>query len=93
MSSTSDSKATGGGQKPDSPMRKFSDFTSANSSSTTPKNQQASHTETSTLVGQVDAVRRASTGSFGSIFDRGFFAKPVIGNQQDNYRYIMALDR
>jgi len=27
------------------------------------------------------------------MFGRGFFAKPVIRSEEENYRYIMALDR
>jgi len=37
--------------------------------------------------------KSALGGVMGGIFGRGFFAKPVIRSDEENYRYIMALDR
>jgi hypothetical protein len=39
-----------------------------------------------------DSLPRQKTGVMG-VFGRGFFAKPVIRSEEENYRYIMALDR
>uniref|UniRef100_A0AC34GW52 Uncharacterized protein n=1 Tax=Panagrolaimus sp. ES5 TaxID=591445 RepID=A0AC34GW52_9BILA len=39
-----------------------------------------------------DSLPRQKTGVMG-MFGRGFFAKPVIRSEEENYRYIMALDR
>ncbi|KAI1732179.1 hypothetical protein Ddc_01034 [Ditylenchus destructor] len=57
----------------------------------------AASTLTSTAGGLMgtDSVSTASpprSGIFG-VFGRGFFAKPVIRSEEENYRYIMALDR
>ncbi|RCN38200.1 hypothetical protein ANCCAN_15899 [Ancylostoma caninum] len=30
---------------------------------------------------------------FGGVFHRGFFSKPVVRSEEENYRYLMALDR
>lgn len=30
---------------------------------------------------------------FGGVFHRGFFSKPVERTEEENYRYLMALDR
>ncbi|CAD5215284.1 unnamed protein product [Bursaphelenchus okinawaensis] len=38
------------------------------------------------------SLNRNKSGLMG-VFNRGFFAKPVMCNQEENYRYIMALDR
>ncbi|KHN79850.1 hypothetical protein Tcan_07596 [Toxocara canis] len=32
-------------------------------------------------------------GGVLGVFGRGFFAKPVIRSEEENYRYLMALDR
>ncbi|KAK5966195.1 hypothetical protein GCK32_011544 [Trichostrongylus colubriformis] len=32
-------------------------------------------------------------GVFGGVFHRGFFSKPVVRSEEENYRYLMALDR
>ena len=34
-----------------------------------------------------------SGGMFGSVFKSGFFARPVVRSDEENYRYMMALDR
>ncbi|KAK6033481.1 hypothetical protein OSTOST_00290 [Ostertagia ostertagi] len=34
-----------------------------------------------------------SHGVFGGVFHRGFFSKPVVRSEEENYRYLMALDR
>ncbi|VDO81392.1 unnamed protein product [Heligmosomoides polygyrus] len=34
-----------------------------------------------------------SHGVFGGVFHRGFFSKPVLRSEEENYRYLMALDR
>uniref|UniRef100_A0A1I7UQB9 Uncharacterized protein n=1 Tax=Caenorhabditis tropicalis TaxID=1561998 RepID=A0A1I7UQB9_9PELO len=43
-------------------------------------------------------VEQAAPGSrganlFGGVFHRGFFSKPVERTEEENYRYLMALDR
>lgn len=30
---------------------------------------------------------------FGGVFNRGFFARPVVRSEEENYRYLYALDR
>ncbi|WKY17033.1 hypothetical protein Q1695_001561 [Nippostrongylus brasiliensis] len=37
--------------------------------------------------------RHQNHGVFGGVFHRGFFSKPVIRSEEENYRYLMALDR
>lgn len=37
--------------------------------------------------------RQQSHGVFGGVFHRGFFSKPVLRSEEENYRYLMALDR
>ncbi|CAB3410318.1 unnamed protein product [Caenorhabditis bovis] len=39
------------------------------------------------------APQQQSTGMFGGMFHRGFFSKPVIRSDEENYRYLLALDR
>uniref|UniRef100_A0A9J2P5Q6 Protein-serine/threonine phosphatase n=1 Tax=Ascaris lumbricoides TaxID=6252 RepID=A0A9J2P5Q6_ASCLU len=39
------------------------------------------------------AVNAHRHGGVLSVFGRGFFAKPVIRSEEENYRYLMALDR
>lgn len=34
-----------------------------------------------------------SLGMFGNVFRSGFFSRPVIRSDEEQYRYIMALDR
>ncbi|KAI1725680.1 hypothetical protein DdX_02355 [Ditylenchus destructor] len=57
----------------------------------------AASTLTSTAGGLMGSDSASATspprsGIFG-VFGRGFFAKPVIRSEEENYRYIMALDR
>uniref|UniRef100_A0A8R1I8E5 Uncharacterized protein n=1 Tax=Caenorhabditis japonica TaxID=281687 RepID=A0A8R1I8E5_CAEJA len=37
--------------------------------------------------------RSAGSALFGGVFHRGFFSKPVERSEEENYRYLMALDR
>ncbi|CAJ0582988.1 unnamed protein product, partial [Mesorhabditis spiculigera] len=34
-----------------------------------------------------------SGGMLGNMFKSGFFARPVVRTEEENYRYMMALDR
>jgi hypothetical protein len=52
---------------------------------------ESSGSNMSTPTTATPPVTRA--GGVMGIFGRGFFAKPVIRNEEENYRYIMALDR
>ncbi|PAV72421.1 hypothetical protein WR25_19375 [Diploscapter pachys] len=60
---------------------------------------QASQAQTSTSshLDSMHSTEAAHTGpknSFlGGVFQRGFFAKPVVRTEEENYRYLMALDR
>ncbi|CAD5221236.1 unnamed protein product [Bursaphelenchus xylophilus] len=66
---------------------KSSPFSGSSSSSSTPA------PATSETASATDpALNRNKSGLMG-VFNRGFFAKPVMCNQEENYRYIMALDR
>ncbi|KAH7732214.1 hypothetical protein AAVH_01112 [Aphelenchoides avenae] len=52
-----------------------------------------SDSSSSSTMSPTNAGAHHGRGGMMGIFGRGFFAKPVIENQEDTYRYVMALDR
>lgn len=85
----------GTSQQPDCLMRvaSASGITPSSSPMHAAKNNQPS--QTPSLVEQAANLRplQRPTSSFSNFFGRGFFAKPVMGSQEESYRYLMALDR
>ncbi|CAI5454804.1 unnamed protein product [Caenorhabditis angaria] len=61
---------------------------SASSAATT-----SAPTTTAPVVPEIHQERSAASGMFGGMFHRGFFSKPVERTEEENYRYLMALDR
>uniref|UniRef100_A0A1I7WZY0 Secreted protein n=1 Tax=Heterorhabditis bacteriophora TaxID=37862 RepID=A0A1I7WZY0_HETBA len=53
----------------------------------------ATRKNSKTLKREEDHQHLGSHGVFGGMFHRGFFSKPVVRSEEENYRYLMALDR
>ncbi|KAF1747734.1 hypothetical protein GCK72_024200 [Caenorhabditis remanei] len=59
---------------------------------------QSASTQSAPAATTAPVTEPAAPGSrgaalFGGVFHRGFFSKPVERTEEENYRYLMALDR